>query len=197
MDIITEYNPEENETSIKSKTLKKIWNLTKEWFTEFTNIFNKDKHELLIANLVILITSIIISLLTTFYSDNVYNVVSKLINPLITYLSITIGFSLATLTFIIENLRKVKDNEKEEDNLLEKVLLLIVIYIIYSVAMIGLLILELIFGNMFQLNGRLYCLVNIFGITLYSMMIMFNLYIYCKIVVILYYFSLIILNNKK
>lgn len=193
MNVITSYNPEKDETNIKEKKLAKLFSFIYKWFIKFAKNFNKDKHELLIVNLVIIIFSLIISLLITFNSDDVFKVVSNLIDPLITYISITIGFSLATLTFIIENLRKVKEND--ESDLLEKILSLIVIYILHGVFMIGVFILELIFGNMISLIGMLHYIMNIFCITLYSFMIVFNLYIFCKIVIILYYFALLILKK--
>ncbi|PTJ70861.1 hypothetical protein BUZ58_08940 [Staphylococcus hyicus] len=193
MEIIKIYNPQKDETNIKVKKLAVFFSFIKKWFIKFTNNFNKDKHELFKVNLVVFLFSLIISFMITFNSDDAFKVVSKVIGFLITYFSITIGFSLATLTFIIENLRKVK--ESNESYLLEKILSLIVIYILHGVFMIGIFILLLIFGNIITFTGYLYYITNMLLVTLNSMMIILNLYIFCKIVVILYYFALLILKK--
>lgn len=193
MEIIKIYDPQKDETKIKVKKLDVFLSFIKKWFIKFTNNFNKDKHELIKVNLVVFLFSLIISFMITFNSDDAFKVVSKVIGFLITYFSITIGFSLATLTFIIENLRKVKENN--ESDLLEKILSLIVIYILHGVFMIGVFILLLIFGNIVTFTGCLYYITNMLLVTLNSMMIILNLYIFCKIVVILYYFALLILKK--
>ncbi|PTJ85807.1 hypothetical protein BUZ56_11535 [Staphylococcus hyicus] len=193
MEIIKIYNPQKDETNIKVKKLAVFFSFIKKWFIKFTNNFNKDKHELFKVNLVVFLFSLIISFMITFNSDDAFKVVSKVIGFLITYFSITIGFSLATLTFIIENLRIVK--ESNESYLLEKILSLIVIYILHGVFMIGIFILLLIFGNIITFTGYLYYITNMLLVTLNSMMIILNLYIFCKIVVILYYFALLILKK--
>lgn len=197
MEIINTYDPTKDAAEVRNQSiLEKSKLVLSIWFQRFKKNFNEDRHELLIANIIICLFSIIISLIITFLSNDAFKIISTIIDSLITYFSITIGFSLATLTFIIENLRKInKENEKDENDLLKKILSLIVIYILHGVFMIGIFILELILGNIIFFNGIMYYIINIGGITFYSIMVIFNLYIFCKIVIILYYFAILILKK--
>lgn len=197
MEIINTYDPTKDAAEVRNQSiLEKSKLVLSIWFQSFKKNFNEDRHELLIANIIICLFSIIISLIITFLSNDAFKIISTIIDSLITYFSITIGFSLATLTFIIENLRKInKENEKDENDLLKKILSLIVIYILHGVFMIGIFILELILGNIIFFNGIMYYIINIGGITFYSIMVIFNLYIFCKIVIILYYFAILILKK--
>ncbi|OFQ08478.1 hypothetical protein HMPREF2953_07665 [Staphylococcus sp. HMSC072E01] len=197
MEIINTYDPTKDAAEVRNQSiLTKSKLVLSIWFERFKKNFNEDRHELLIANIIICLFSVIISLIITFLSNDAFKIVSTIIDSLITYFSITIGFSLATLTFIIENLRKInKENEKDENDLLKKILSLIVIYILHGVFMIGIFILELILGNIIFFNGIMYYIINIGGITFYSIMVIFNLYIFCKIVIILYYFAILILKK--
>lgn len=197
MEIINTYDPTKDAAEVRNQSiLEKSKLVLSIWFQSLKKNFNEDRHELLIANIIICLFSIIISLIITFLSNDAFKIISTIIDSLITYFSITIGFSLATLTFIIENLRKInKENEKDENDLLKKILSLIVIYILHGVFMIGIFILELILGNIIFFNGIMYYIINIGGITFYSIMVIFNLYIFCKIVIILYYFAILILKK--
>lgn len=197
MEIINTYDSTKDAAEVRNQSiLEKSKLVLSIWFQSFKKNFNEDRHELLIANIIICLFSIIISLIITFLSNDAFKIISTIIDSLITYFSITIGFSLATLTFIIENLRKInKENEKDENDLLKKILSLIVIYILHGVFMIGIFILELILGNIIFFNGIMYYIINIGGITFYSIMVIFNLYIFCKIVIILYYFAILILKK--
>ncbi|MGW7898372.1 hypothetical protein ACWEZE_01200 [Staphylococcus shinii] len=50
----------------------------------------------------------------TFGAEDVFKLLEKLISLLITYFSISIGFSLATIVFIIDQLKNKKDKDEKE-----------------------------------------------------------------------------------
>lgn len=112
---------------------------------------------------------------------------------LITYFSISIGFSLATIVFIIDQLKNKKDEDEKE--IVEQILSLIVIYIIHGIFMIAVFILELIFGGIYSFYGTTYIILNIIFLVFHFYMIITNLYIFYKIIKILYYFSTIVIKK--
>lgn len=143
--------------------------------------------------IIIPFVSVILSVIITFGAEDVFKLLEKLISLLITYFSISIGFSLATIVFIIDQLKNKKD--EDEKKIVEQILSLIVIYIIHGIFMIAVFILELIFGGIYSFYGTTYIILNIIFLVFYFYMIMTNLYIFYKIIKILYYFSTIIIKK--
>lgn len=137
--------------------------------------------------------SIILSVMITFGAEDVFKLLENLISLLITYFSISIGFSLATIVFIIDQLKNKKDEEEKE--VVEQILSLIVIYIIHGIFMIAVFILELIFGGIYSFQGTTYIILNIIFSTFYFYMVITNLYMFYKIIKILYYFSTIVIKK--
>ncbi len=143
--------------------------------------------------IIIPFVSIILSVIITFGAEDVFKLLEKLISLLITYFSISIGFSLATIVFIIDQLKNKKDEDEKE--IVEQILSLIVIYIIHGIFMIAVFILELIFGGIYSFYGTTYIILNIIFLVFYFYMIMTNLYIFYKIIKVLYYFSTIVIKK--
>lgn len=143
--------------------------------------------------IIIPFVSIILSVIITFGAEDVFELLEKLISLLITYFSISIGFSLATIVFIIDQLKNKKDEDEKE--IVEQILSLIVIYIIHGIFMIAVFILELIFGGIYSFYGTTYIILNIIFLVFYFYMIMTNLYIFYKIIKVLYYFSTIVIKK--
>lgn len=143
--------------------------------------------------IIIPFVSIILSVIITFGAEDVFKLLEKLISLLITYFSISIGFSLATIVFIIDQLKNKKDEDEKE--IVEQILSLIVIYIIHGIFMIAVFILELIFGGIYSFYGTTYIILNIIFLVFYFYMIITNLYIFYKIIKILYYFSTIVIKK--
>ncbi|WP_413475795.1 hypothetical protein [Staphylococcus equorum] len=163
-------------------------------FQNFKNSFNQENNELLwIFMIIIPFVSIILSVIITFGAEDVFKLLEKLISLLITYFSISIGFSLATIVFIIDQLKNKKDEDEKE--IVEQILSLIVIYIIHGIFMIAVFILELIFGGIYSFYGTTYIILNIIFLVFYFYMIMTNLYIFYKIIKVLYYFSTIVIKK--
>lgn len=129
----------------------------------------------------------------TFGAEDVFKLLEKLISLLITYFSISIGFSLATIVFIIDQLKNKKD--KDEKEVVEQILSWIVIYIIHGIFMIAVFILALIFGGIYSFYGITYIIINILVLIFYFYMIVTNLYIFYKIIKILYFFSTIVIKK--
>lgn len=164
-------------------------------YKTFKSSFNNEKKEFQLLFLILLpIISVIISLIVTFVAEDVFIILEKLISLLITYFSISIGFSLATIVFIIDQLRRFENvNEKET---VEQILSLIVVYITHGIFMVIIFILEIIFGNIFAFNGLVYILINVPLLSFYFYMTISNLYIFYNIIKVLYYFSSTIINEN-
>lgn len=165
------------------------WYSKKRFFNLFIKSFNKSDY---IIAFVLCLVSIIISSFLTFELDNLYKLVKEISGNLISYFSISVGFSFATLVFIIDN--SVKHLSENDETLIE-ITSLITGYILHGLFIIALLIMHYFIGALIYLNGFTYYLVNIVVLSLILSLIFVNLIIFIKIIKVVYYYSYSLINR--
>ncbi|GGA98630.1 hypothetical protein ERX37_04810 [Macrococcus hajekii] len=160
----------------------------KQFIKRFYNVFTKIE---LLSIVPIVIFSIILSHFVTSLTDDCYKLIKDIAGNLVSYFSITIGFSLATIVFIIDNLKNY--NADQRKTLLE-ILTLITAYIIHGLAMICFFLLHHLIGDIIKLNDSYY-IVNLILISFLIIMILLNLTLFYKIIKVVYYFSYITIKK--
>lgn len=171
-------------------TKKKLYS-KKRFFNLFIKSFNKSDY---IITFILCLLSIIISSFLTFELDDLYKLVKEISGNLISYFSISVGFSFATLVFIIDN--SVKHLEKNEETLIE-ITSLITGYILHGLLIIALLIMHYFIGALIYLDGLIYFIVNILVLSFILSLIFVNLIIFIKIIKVVYYYSYNLINRSE
>lgn len=148
-----------------------------------------------VAPIVFVIISIVISLGVVYFKKDGFEFMKPIIEVVFSYLSITIGFSITSLIFIIDNIKKAKVDLYET---VRQILSLFVIFIIHGLLLIILFVIQLSVGSLVYLNDLcLYRIVNVVGITFYISMIFINVYIFYIITKTVFYFAKILIEEQK
>lgn len=162
---------------------KDKWFHKKNFIKNFLESF--DKYELIIYSGITLVISIILTTIITVNNGN-YKLLKDIIELLISYFSISIGFSFTALIFIIQSFKNVQ----EKNEIINKIASLITFYIIHGLLIITLSLIEVSMGSLFKLYGTFYMISNYVTILFFMFMILFNIYIFFKIIKLVYHFSL-------
>lgn len=144
-----------------------------------------EEKELLIYFFITLGISIILTSIIVLNNGD-YEVLKEIIELLISYFSISIGFSFTALIFIIQSF----NNKDESNELIEKIASLISFYIIHGLIIIALSLIEIVIGRLIVITGFFYELSNFLVILFFIFMMLFNIYIFYKIIKVVYHFTL-------
>lgn len=121
---------------------------------------------------------------------NYYGFAKEFINLLFGFYSITIGFSLSSLIFLVSNLEKYKSKHTDT---LESIVILITMYIILSIVTLISFILLFVIGDYtknilfpYWINGVVFSFLYI--------NVVFTIYIFIKVVIVIYLYAKNIIN---
>lgn len=173
------------------KSNRKRFYFLKQFLREFFESMSlKDYFLIIILSIIILIFTI-----QSLDKKDVINFIlfKNLISLLLTYYSITLGFTLSSLVFLIGNVEKYKGGNKKN---LMNLITLSVMYMLISIFTIFIFLLFYVIGNF---NQDL--VINYFlKIAVYFLIFILptiSIYLFAKMIIAVYLFSLNIFNNSK
>lgn len=155
-------------------------------FFEALNNFDK-----ICAPIIFIIISASISIGVVKMGLDGFEFIKPIIEVIFSYLSITIGFSITSLIFMFENVKKLNLNRY-----MKQILAIIIVFIIHGLILITLFVIQLAAGSLIHFTGVLYYVSNFIGITFYLSMIFINIYLFYIIIKTVYYFLKITIEEK-
>lgn len=164
-----------------------------------TNIFLSNLFKSFnLTDLVIVSIVFIICLIFSYFiinsDSNIFDLITGISGNLLSYFSITIGFSFAAMVFIVDNMEKYSSNKI---NTMNKIMTLIITYIAHGLIMIGSLVAHYFLGSFVFLSDILLCVINFIVLSFLIYMTFLNLFLFFKIIKLLYYFSYTTINKNS
>ncbi|HAR4756650.1 TPA: hypothetical protein ACG3NY_000116 [Staphylococcus aureus] len=177
-------------TSFKTKKTRFLY--TCNFLKDFKKGFKKIDLCILIILLVIIFC--FVCEIIKYKLDSNLDVLKKFVPLLLTYYSITIGFTLSSLTFMAGNIEKYKSKAKK---LFKNIITFCISYIVISLITIIVYLSLFLVMHYFNFEGTNYW-IKLFTYYISLILPIISIYIFIKITLIIYLFSLnLSMNNEK
>lgn len=163
-------------------------------FIELINIFTFKT--IITSGILYIVTAALISVTITLNINNYYDFALNIISFITPFYAITIGFSITTIVFILNNAKNFKSSNHST---LKEINILIVSYMILGLSSILFFLFEVIFGGLISYSDKIEFSISTIIYFIILLLLFVSFHFFFTIIKIIYYLSNIILveNFRK
>ncbi|REH94936.1 hypothetical protein DOS70_07835 [Staphylococcus felis] len=131
--------------------------------------------EIILFGVMYFFSSIIFTFFIVYYGTEHYNLATKIIQFITPFYAITVGFSITTIVFVLNNLEKFNSLNKQT---IFDIVILLICYISLSILSIMSFLGVTIFGALFSFDNNINMILNslIFTLMIFDIFICFHLF---------------------